>query len=75
MIDIIVVNGVGGSGKTTFENFFMDIADLMDDSCCKYSMVSRVKEIATYAGWDGGKTGKGLADRTIRHNSTKNDWV
>lgn len=58
MIDIIVVNGVGGSGKDTFENFFMDVADLMGDACSKYSMVSRVKEIATYAGWDGGKTDK-----------------
>lgn len=58
MIDIIVVNGVGGSGKDTFENFFMGVADLMGDACSKYSMVSKVKEIATYAGWDGGKTDK-----------------
>ena len=58
MINIIVVNGVGGSGKTALENFFIDIATSNKETCNIYSMVSRVKEIATYAGWNGGKTDK-----------------
>ena len=42
--------------NTTFEDYFCDVADLMDDSATKYSMVTYVKKIAEYMGWNGGKT-------------------
>lgn len=42
--------------NTTFEDYFCDVADLMDDSATKYSMVTYVKKVAEYMGWNGGKT-------------------
>lgn len=53
MIQIIVVNGMPGCGKTTFERHcmkkLMPYADM-------YSTVDFVKEVAAMCGWDGTKT-------------------
>lgn len=53
---VVVVNGRGASGKTTFETMVQKIADAR---CLKVEIISTityVKEIAKEIGWDGGKT-------------------
>lgn len=55
---IIVVNGKGGSGKTTMEEYFADLADLMGDETAFTSMVKEVKAIANRCGWTGAKEDK-----------------
>lgn len=57
---IVVVNGYGGSGKDTFENFVRDYGTAKGYQIYKTSMVEFVKEEAEKLGWQGGKT---LADR------------
>ena len=57
---IVVVNGCGGSGKDTFENFVKDYGTAKGYQIYKTSMVEFVKEEAEKLGWKGGKT---LADR------------
>ena len=62
---IFVVNGKGGSGKTSFEDFVIKYAE----RCAaipifKTSIIDYVKDIASYAGWDGGKTNE---DRKFLH--------
>lgn len=53
MIQIIVVNGMPGCGKTTFERYCMkELAPYAD----MYSTVDFVKEVAAMCGWDGTKT-------------------
>lgn len=55
MVQIIVVNGMPGCGKTTFEEYCLKkltpYADML-------STVTFVKEIAKKCGWDGEKTPK-----------------
>jgi dephospho-CoA kinase len=48
---IFITNGVGGCGKDTFANF-------LNKHCVvwKASSIDKVKCIAKYCGWDGGKT-------------------
>ena len=55
---IIIVNGKGGSGKDTFEEYFRDIAELCENKVYKTSMVRAVKNIAQMCGWQGGKSDK-----------------
>lgn len=55
---IIIVNGKGGSGKDTFEEYFRDFAELCDNKVYKTSMVRAVKSIAQICGWQGGKDDK-----------------
>lgn len=50
---IIIINGTGGSGKDTFVNFCSKYAKVVN-----FSSIDKVKEIATYAGWDGKKEEK-----------------
>lgn len=57
---IVVVNGYGGSGKDTFENFVKDYGTAKGYQIYKTSMIEFVKEEAEKLGWQGGKT---LADR------------
>lgn len=52
---IYIVNGAPGSGKTTFENFIMDICK---DDVYILSTVDCVKAAAQLLGWDGSKTPK-----------------
>lgn len=50
---IYITNGVGGCGKDTFANFLNDFIPVY-----KYSSIDKVKEIARFCHWDGGKTEK-----------------
>jgi hypothetical protein len=54
---IFIVNGKGKSGKDSFESFVIDYAErLAATPVVKISIIDYVKDIASYAGWDGGKT-------------------
>ena len=53
---IIIVNGRGGSGKDTFENFVNDYGSKQGYQFYKTSMVSFVKQEAEKLGWRGGKS-------------------
>ena len=58
---VYVINGVGGSGKSTF----VSILSKLHPSIKEISTVDKVKEVAKVAGWDGEKDDKGrrfLAD-------------
>lgn len=64
---IVIINGTGGSGKDTFVDFCKKYAKIMNTSS-----IDKVKEIASLAGWDGGKTDKDrkfLAD--LKHLTTE----
>lgn len=53
---IFIVNGAGGSGKTTFERMVAIIAKEKRHTVCIDSTINYVKSIAKTLGWDGGKT-------------------
>lgn len=55
MPKIIVINGMGGSGKSTFVALCHEI----DPRVIETSTVDFVKEISLQAGWDGAKDQKG----------------
>ena len=50
---IVVINGTGGCGKTSFAEFCSKYANVQN-----VSSVAKVKEIARIVGWDGGKNEK-----------------
>ena len=50
---IIVINGTGGCGKTTFVEFTQKYGKVIN-----FSSVDKVKEVAKLIGWDGKKTEK-----------------
>ncbi len=50
---IVIINGTGGSGKDTFVEFCTKYGKIMN-----FSSVDKVKEIAKYIGWNGGKSEK-----------------
>lgn len=52
---VIIVNGRGGVGKDTFENFVTMVAAENKKQVKKTSMVTYVKQIAEMCGWQGGK--------------------
>ena len=56
----VIVNGVPGSGKSTFESFCKDI--IGPAYCRQRSTVDKIKEIAKIGGWDGQKN---LKDRKL----------
>ena len=51
---VVIINGIGGSGKDTFVEKCQEI--LQKACCLNISTVDFVKEVATYCGWDGTKT-------------------
>lgn len=55
MSKVIVINGMGGVGKSTFISLCHEI----DSRVIETSTVDFVKEIALQAGWDGNKDQKG----------------
>lgn len=57
---IFIVNGTGGSGKTTFEKMVETIAEQEGYDVRIISTIDYVKQIAKTLGWDGGKA---LSDR------------
>ena len=52
MKKIILINGSGGCGKSTF----IKLCNFLNDEVIELSTVDYVKEVATYLGWDGSKT-------------------
>ena len=62
---IIIVNGQGGVGKTTFEKFVEEELSLFNKKTEVISMVDKVKEYAKDFGWNGEKTPK---DRKMLSN-------
>ena len=58
---VYIINGVGGSGKSTFVSILSELHPLIKE----ISTVDKVKEVAEFAGWNGEKDDKGrrfLAD-------------
>ena len=53
---VVVVNGRGASGKTTFETLVQKIAAARELKVEILSTITYVKDIAKSIGWDGGKT-------------------
>lgn len=56
-MEIYIMNGQGGSGKTTFQDYVAEIVD-EEDAVVSVSMVSYVKAIAKTFGWQGTKEPK-----------------
>lgn len=54
-IKIFIVNGQGGSGKTTFENF---VAQACEGDVAAVSMIDYTKQCAAKLGWNGAKEDK-----------------
>lgn len=57
---VFIVNGFGGSGKSTFEDFCQEFAIKDSEKIAITSMVRYVKQVAKSLGWAGGKS---LLDR------------
>lgn len=55
---IVIINGRGGAGKTTFEIMAQKIAEARDKNIVIISTIDYVKSIARSIGWDGSKTNK-----------------
>jgi len=53
MKKIIIINGMGGSGKDTFIKYVAKYTKVIN-----FSSIDKVKEVASYAGWQGKKTEK-----------------
>lgn len=53
---IYIVNGTGGCGKDTFADLLFTHVPIF-----KYSSIDKVKYIAEYCGWEGGKSEKDRA--------------
>lgn len=53
---IFIVNGTGGSGKTTFEKMVKNIAEQEGYDVRAISTIDYVKQMAKKFGWDGGKS-------------------
>lgn len=64
---IIIINGCGGCGKSTFIRFCQDYCNSrwQDVKVYELSSVDFVKDVAAFCGWDGTKTTK---NRTFLHN-------
>lgn len=60
---VIIINGSGGCGKSTFVKKCTDIAHNEYDNLIvvESSTVDKVKEVAQFCGWDGTKTEKNRA--------------
>ena len=60
MIKVIVINGMGTSGKDTFIDLFAEVCKERGNySVFRFSSVDKVKEYAYLMGWDGMKDNKG----------------
>lgn len=64
---IIIINGLGGCGKSTFAKLCKDYCEAKWEYVKVYelSSIDFVKEVATFCGWDGSKTTK---NRTFLHD-------
>lgn len=72
---IIIINGEGGSGKTSFVNFIKSKSYLTNYFIYNFSTVDRIKTIAEQCGWDGEKDEAGrqllsdLKDAFTKYNN------
>lgn len=64
MKTVVLINGSGGCGKSTFIKF----CAMLNDKVVELSTIDYVKEIATKLGWDGSKTEE---SRRFLHNLKK----
>lgn len=55
-MQIVIVNGRGGAGKTSFEKMVIEIAAARNKTVKIVSTIDYVKTCAKEMGWDGGKT-------------------
>ena len=64
---IVIINGLGGCGKSTFVKLCKDYCENKWEHVKAYelSSIDFVKEVATFCGWDGSKT---LKNRTFLHD-------
>lgn len=64
---IIIINGLGGCGKSTFIDLCKNYCIEENNGVNVYelSSIDFVKDVATFCGWDGSKTTK---NRTFLHN-------
>lgn len=53
---VYIINGVGGSGKSTFVSILSELHPLIKE----ISTVDKVKEVAKIAGWNGEKDDKAV---------------
>lgn len=58
MVKVVIVNGMPETGKTTAQTVCLDILKLLNWECVIKSSVEWVKEVATFAGWNGVKDDK-----------------
>lgn len=71
---VFIINGTGGSGKSTFVKFCAEF----NDNICEISTVDFVKEVARYVGWNGEKDENGrlflsnLKDAMEQYNNIPN---
>ena len=73
-INIVIINGSGGSGKSTFCNMCCDYAISKYNSIAhELSTVEWVKDVAKFCGWNGAKEEK---DRAFLHaiKMALEDW-
>ena len=61
MVQLIIINGIGGSGKSTFCGY-CKVAAQDRAHVYELSTVDYIKKVASMCGWNGGKTTK---DRTF----------
>lgn len=54
---IFIINGMGGSGKDSFVKFVQEYMG-GTDIAVNFSSVDKVKKMAEFSGWEGGKTDK-----------------
>lgn len=66
-VKIIIINGLGGCGKSTFTQLCKSIGEreIGDIRCFELSSVDFVKEVAVFCGWNGEKTTK---NRSFLHD-------
>lgn len=64
---IIIINGLGGCGKSTFVKLCKEYCETRWESVKVHelSSIDFVKDVATFCGWDGSKT---LKNRTFLHD-------
>ena len=72
---IVIINGSGGSGKSTFVRLCKEILESQTNwNVLELSTVDWVKAVAQFAGWDGSKEEK---DRKFLHElkMALEEWI
>jgi len=56
MISVVIVNGLGGSGKSTMCGVCRKVCDERGIVCTELSTVTEIKKVAEFCGWKGDKS-------------------